>query len=64
MHLLTRLHEAQGKRITIDGTDIATASLASLCSQIGIVPQHMMLFNASVRDNIAYGRADATDAQI
>jgi subfamily B ATP-binding cassette protein MsbA len=63
-HLLTRLHEAQAGRITIDGMDIATVSLASLRSRIGIVPQHVMLFNAAVRENIAYGRADATDARV
>jgi subfamily B ATP-binding cassette protein MsbA len=63
-HLLMRLHEAQAGRITIDGVDISTVSLASLRSRIGIVPQHVMLFNATVRENIAYGRGDATDAQI
>jgi ATP-binding cassette, subfamily B, bacterial len=63
-HLLARLHKPGEGRITIDGADIATVSLASLRSQIGIVPQHVLLFNATVRENIAYGRVDATDAQI
>jgi subfamily B ATP-binding cassette protein MsbA len=63
-HLLTRLHEAGEGRITIDGADIANVSLASLRSQIGIVPQHVLLFNATARENIAYGRRDPTDAQI
>jgi subfamily B ATP-binding cassette protein MsbA len=63
-HLLARLHKPGEGRITIDGADIATVSLASLRSQIGIVPQHVLLFNATVRENIAYGRVDATDVQI
>ena len=64
VHLLTRLHERSGGTITIDGHDIATVSLESLRRQVGVVPQHVLLFNASVRDNIAYGRADASDEDI
>jgi ATP-binding cassette subfamily B protein len=63
-HLLMRLHDPQSGQILIDGTDIATASLESLRRQIGVVPQHVLLFNGSVRDNIAYGRAGADDAAI
>lgn len=63
-HLLMRLHERGGGTIAIDGHDIATVSLESLRRQIGVVPQHVLLFNASVRDNIAYGRAGATDDAI
>ena len=63
-HLLMRLHECASGRITIDGTDIAGASLESLRRQIGVVPQHVLLFNASVRENIAYGRADAIDDEV
>jgi ATP-binding cassette subfamily B protein len=63
-HLLMRLHEPGGGRITLDGIDIAAVSLNSLRRQIGVVPQHVLLFNASVLDNIAYGRAEATDQQI
>jgi subfamily B ATP-binding cassette protein MsbA len=55
-HLLTRLHKASSGTIAIDGIDIATVSLDSLRRQIGVVPQHVLLFNATVRDNIAYGR--------
>ncbi|MCC6869686.1 MAG: ABC transporter ATP-binding protein [Burkholderiales bacterium] len=64
VHLLLRFHERSGGTIAIDGHDIANVSLASLRRQIGVVPQHVLLFNASVRDNIAYGRVDASDAQI
>jgi len=63
-HLLMRLHPPASGQILIDGTDIATVSLASLRSQIGVVPQHVLLFNATVRENIAYGRLDPSQAQI
>jgi subfamily B ATP-binding cassette protein MsbA len=58
-HLLMRLHLPSAGMVAIDGIDIATVSLASLRAQVGVVPQHVMLFHASVRDNIAYGRLDA-----
>jgi len=63
-HLLTRLLEPAGGGIFIDGVDIATASLRSLRGQIGVVPQHVMLFNATVGDNIAYGRPGCTRAAV
>jgi subfamily B ATP-binding cassette protein MsbA len=63
-HLLMRLNEPDSGQILIDGTDIAGVSLASLRSRIGVVPQHVLLFNGSVRDNIGYGRPDADDAAI
>ncbi len=59
-HLLMRLHERGAGTIAIDGHDIAGVSLESLRRQIGVVPQHVLLFNASVRDNIAYGRPEPT----
>ena len=63
-HLLMRLNEPASGQILIDGTDIAGVSLASLRSRIGVVPQHVLLFNGSVRDNIGYGRPDAGDDAI
>jgi subfamily B ATP-binding cassette protein MsbA len=63
-HLLMRLHEPSSGRILIDGIDIAGVSLASLRSQIGVVPQHVLLFNATVRDNIAYGRPEPSQTEI
>ncbi|VVM08573.1 Lipid A export ATP-binding/permease protein MsbA [Methylacidimicrobium cyclopophantes] len=63
-HLLLRLHSPSEGSIWIDGVDIATISLRSLRSQIGIVPQHVLLFHATVRDNIAYGRPEPTQEQI
>ncbi len=64
MHLLMRLHEPQSGAIFIDGIDIASVSLHSLRSQIGVVPQHVLLFNGSVRDNIGYGRPGAEGSAI
>ena len=58
-HLLMRLMAPTAGRILIDGIDIASVRLASLRSQIGVVPQHVLLFNGSVFDNIAYGLPDA-----
>jgi ATP-binding cassette, subfamily B, bacterial len=63
-HLLMRLHDPDAGHIFIDGTDIAGVSLHSLRSQIGVVPQHVLLFNGGVRDNIGYGKLDATTADI
>ncbi len=63
-HLLMRLHEPSAGKILIDGIDTATVSLASLRRQIGVVPQHVLLFNARVRDNIAYGRPEPGQAEI
>ena len=63
-HLLMRLHEPASGRILLDGIDIATVSLHSLRSQIGIVPQHVLLFNGTVRDNIGYGRIGTDNAAI
>lgn len=64
VHLLLRLYTPASGRVTIDGVDIAGVSLASLRAQVGLVPQHALLFNASVGDNIAYGREDATQDAI
>jgi subfamily B ATP-binding cassette protein MsbA len=57
--LLPRFYDPQNGAIRIDGTDIRSVSLSSLRSRIGIVGQHTILFNDTVRNNIAYGTADA-----
>ena len=62
--LLPRFYELHAGRITIDGTDIRDMTLASLRSQIGIVQQDVFLFGGTMRENIAYGRLDAPEADI
>ncbi len=63
-HLIPRFYEASGGRITIDGHDIKDVTLLSLRQNIGIVSQDVFLFAGSIRENIRYGRIDATDAEI
>ncbi len=62
--LLPRFYDVTSGAITIDGIDIRGLKLASLRSQIGIVQQDVFLFGGSVRENIAYGRLGAGDAEI
>jgi len=63
-HLIPHFYDVSEGTISIDGTDIRDLSLASLRRNIGIVQQDIYLFNASVRDNILYGRLDATEEEI
>jgi ATP-binding cassette subfamily B protein len=62
--LLPRFYEIQSGSITIDGIDIRDMTLASLRRHIGIVQQDVFLFGGTIRDNIAYGRLDATESEI
>ena len=62
--LLPRFYDCDSGTIRIDGTDIRDATLDSLRSQVGIVPQATILFNGTVYDNILYGRPDATKEEI
>ena len=62
--LLARFYDPTAGRITIDGVDLRDAPQASLRRQLGVVPQEGFLFAGSVRDNIAFGRADATEEEI
>ncbi len=64
LHLLQRFYDPQRGAILLDGQDIRQFTLASLRQQIALVPQDPMLFRASVRENIAYGRPQATDEEI
>jgi subfamily B ATP-binding cassette protein MsbA len=57
-NLVPRFYDPTAGRILVDGTDIRMATLASLRSQIGLVTQETVLFDDTVRNNIAYGRAD------
>jgi ATP-binding cassette subfamily B protein len=62
--LLLRFYDPQSGRILVDGVDIARAHPRAVRSRIGLVPQDTVLFGASARENIRYGRPDATDAEI
>ena len=62
--LLPRFYELDAGRITVDGIDIRGMTLRSLRGQIGIVQQDVFLFAGTVRENIAYGRLDASEAEL
>jgi ATP-binding cassette subfamily B protein len=62
--LLARFYDTTEGRITIDGLDLRDVTQASLRRQLGVVPQEGFLFAGTVRDNIAFGKPDATDAEI
>ncbi len=62
--LIMRFYDPQAGRVTLDGHDLRNISLASLRDQIAVVLQDSVLFATSVRDNIAYGCLDATEAEI
>ncbi|MFF2587229.1 ABC transporter ATP-binding protein [Peribacillus butanolivorans] len=63
-NLLIRFYDPQQGTIKMDGLDIRDVSLKSIRSQMGIVSQDIILFNGSIRDNIVYGKLDATDDEI
>lgn len=62
--LIPRFYDVTEGRITVDGYDIRDVTLESLRSQIGIVLQESFLFSSTIRDNIAYGRPDATMEEV
>ena len=62
VHLIPRFFDVTGGRILLDGIDVRDVSLASLRGQIGIVAQETMLFNDTVRNNIAYGQPHVSQA--
>ena len=63
-NLIPRFYEVNEGVIEIDGHDVRDVTLNSLREQIGIVPQETMLFSSSVRENIRYGRLEATDEEV
>ena len=64
VNLIMRFYELDGGRITLDGVDIASMSREDLRSRTGMVLQDTWLFKGTIRDNIAYGRPDATEEEI
>ena len=64
MSLIPRLYDATGGSVRVDGTDVRDYALQSLRSQVGFVLQETILFRGTIRDNIAYGKPEATEAEI
>ena len=64
INLLPRFYDAMGGRVRVDDHDVRDLTIASLRAQIGIVDQEPFVFAASIRENIAYGRPDATRDQV
>ena len=64
LQLVPRLFDATAGSVRIDGTDVRDVSLQDLWSMIGYVPQKAYLFSGTVRDNVRYGKEDATDEEV
>jgi ATP-binding cassette subfamily B protein len=64
MKLLARFYDPDEGSVRIDGHDLRTLDLRAFRSQLGYVPQEAFLFSGTIRDNIAYGRPQATDAEV
>lgn len=64
VNLVSRFYDVVSGKVQIDGTDVRSVTLESLRSQMGIMTQDNFLFSGTVRDNIRYGRLDATDEEI
>jgi len=62
--LIPRFYDVEGGRVTLDDVDVRELGLRDLRTHIGIVPQEPMLFAGTIRENLAYGRPDATDEEI
>jgi len=62
--LIARFYDPVAGRVLIDGQDLRTLDLGAFRRQLGVVPQEAFLFTGTIRDNIAYGRPDATDAEV
>jgi ATP-binding cassette subfamily B protein len=64
MKLVARFYDADSGSVSVDGKEVRELDLREFRSQLGYVPQEAFLFTGSVRDNIAYGRPEATDAEV
>jgi ATP-binding cassette subfamily B multidrug efflux pump len=64
VHLVPRFYDAERGRVTLDGVDVRDLPPNALRAQMGIALQEAVLFSGTVRDNIRYGRPDATDEQV
>lgn len=64
VNLVARFYDVTAGRICIDGIDVRDLAIHDLRGQMGIVPQNSFLFSGTIRDNIRYGRLEATDAEV
>ncbi|MBV6715675.1 ABC transporter ATP-binding protein/permease [Paenibacillus chitinolyticus] len=64
VHLIPRLYDPAAGRVLIDGTDVKDIALAHLRSRVGMVLQQAILFSGTIRENISYGKPDATQEEI
>lgn len=64
INLIPRFYDVTGGEVCVDDRDVRTLSEDSLYSHIGIVPQQTILFSGTIRENICYGKPDATDAEV
>jgi ATP-binding cassette subfamily B multidrug efflux pump len=64
VNLIPRFYDVTGGAVRLDGNDVRDVTLSSLRSQIGIVLQETRLFSGTVRDNVAFGKPDATDEEV
>ena len=64
LNLIPRFYDVTGGRVTVDGIDVRSASLAGLRARIGYVPQKGVLFSGTVRENLTFGSDDIPDAQV
>ncbi|HEX5414817.1 MAG TPA: ABC transporter ATP-binding protein [Chloroflexota bacterium] len=64
VNLVGRFYDVTAGRVTVDGVDVREIAFTTLRGQLGIVPQNSFLFGGSIRENIRYGRLDASDAEV
>jgi ATP-binding cassette subfamily B protein len=64
INLIPRFYDASSGRVTIDGVDVRCLDEDSLLEQVGIVPQEAILFSGTIRDNIRYGRPEASEEEV
>ncbi len=62
--LVPRFYDVESGRVLVDGVDVRDVTLASLRREIGVIPQDPFLFSTTVRENIAFGRPEMTDAEV
>ena len=64
LKLLFRFYDVNGGRVRVDGQDVRDVTQVSLREAIGLVPQDVVLFNSSLRENLIYGKPEATDEEV